>query len=609
MTHSRARARTWSAWLPMVAVVLLGGAVAALANDNILHEYFLVPASEESAGPRSTSPAETPSGAEELSASLGGEDGEVDPAGAQPPPPLNVENSGDELVYEPDGKALDPTGAELSEHNGPSDADDPATLDRETSLDASLSYYAVFNPSVAPWKRVSTRNQVNEGYRLTVQSPHRRIEVRDRPVRAGYERFWGSMLVRMEEGRPISLPTVAAQVDILRYQTEPPINLSFQHEYLADNYYVSGDYTGTVRINFLLEAHESYFGGEVSPDLEIDDLPAAMRPRVPPKVAKAAERAIEIIGVDRRGSFKSQLDALVGWFRAFEARPFPEALRGDDIYLDLVEHQLGVCRHRALAFVVTAQALGIAARYVFNEAHAFVEVYVPRRGWMRIDLGGAAVDFEMKNTVDKTLHLPPEPDTLPQPDGFSSSYSHRVGTGQQEADVDGDGDGESIEGVPVQTTGQRLRAADEPQSTPTEEGMESADVDPAEDPLPFPARADGESAEPGAAPAAGRRATLLSLVGAPKSGPSHVFRGDRLEVKGRLTTDQGLPLGTRPVQAYLVPAGRPRPELFRQVGEGKTDEDGYVTVEVTIPETTDLGLWSVYLFFLGDENFERSHSE
>jgi hypothetical protein len=49
----------------------------------------------------------------------------------------------------------------------------------------------------------------------------------------------------------------------------------------------------------------------------------------------------------------------------------------------------GVCRHRAFAFLVTAQSLGIPTRVITNEAHAWVEVFDSRL-WRRIDLGGAA---------------------------------------------------------------------------------------------------------------------------------------------------------------------------------------------------------------------------
>ena len=48
----------------------------------------------------------------------------------------------------------------------------------------------------------------------------------------------------------------------------------------------------------------------------------------------------------------------------------------------------GVCRHRAYAFLVTAQSLGIPTRLVENEAHAWVEVHDGTL-WRRIDLGGA----------------------------------------------------------------------------------------------------------------------------------------------------------------------------------------------------------------------------
>src|SRR5690606_17097450 len=67
----------------------------------------------------------------------------------------------------------------------------------------------------------------------------------------------------------------------------------------------------------------------------------------------------------------------------------------------------GVCRHRAYAFVVTAGALGLSSRLVQNEAHAWVEVF-DGDGFVRVDLGGAALDLDMP-ALDPSLplHIPP----------------------------------------------------------------------------------------------------------------------------------------------------------------------------------------------------------
>jgi hypothetical protein len=72
--------------------------------------------------------------------------------------------------------------------------------------------------------------------------------------------------------------------------------------------------------------------------------------------------------------------------------------------------------------VITAQALGVPARLLQNEAHSWVEVKLPGLGWMRIDLGGAAQRVEAHGTKDKEAYWPVWPDELPRPQRFEEAY-------------------------------------------------------------------------------------------------------------------------------------------------------------------------------------------
>jgi hypothetical protein len=84
---------------------------------------------------------------------------------------------------------------------------------------------------------------------------------------------------------------------------------------------------------------------------------------------------------------REALAKLVQYFRGFTDSDEPPHGQGNP-YLDLALSKKGVCRHRAYAFLVTAQSLGIPTRLVDNEAHAWVEVHDGTL-WRRIDLGGA----------------------------------------------------------------------------------------------------------------------------------------------------------------------------------------------------------------------------
>jgi hypothetical protein len=78
-----------------------------------------------------------------------------------------------------------------------------------------------------------------------------------------------------------------------------------------------------------------------------------------------------------------------------------------------------VCRHRAYAFVLSALALGIPARLVRNEAHAWVEVS-DGLTWHRVDLGGAASHIDYEQHSSEHQHQPPA-DPYQWPPGAESA--------------------------------------------------------------------------------------------------------------------------------------------------------------------------------------------
>src|SRR5690606_14975587 len=112
-------------------------------------------------------------------------------------------------------------------------------------------------------------------------------------------------------------------------------------------------------------------------------------PELPDEVRRMARNVQAHLHIEpSRDYLAATLDVLVDHFREFRPKAFEPSQGG--LYWDLTVNQAGVCRHRSFAFVVTALSLGIPARFVSNEAHAFTEVWVPESGWIRIDLGGAS---------------------------------------------------------------------------------------------------------------------------------------------------------------------------------------------------------------------------
>lgn len=99
--------------------------------------------------------------------------------------------------------------------------------------------------------------------------------------------------------------------------------------------------------------------------------------------------------------FKNKVDIntkihlLIQYCKKFEVEDLDNAPNDElDILCDLIKFQKGVCRHRAIAFVILARLIGIRARLITNEEHAFCTVpFVKPSGkkfFSRIDLGGGA---------------------------------------------------------------------------------------------------------------------------------------------------------------------------------------------------------------------------
>jgi transglutaminase-like putative cysteine protease len=234
--------------------------------------------------------------------------------------------------------------------------------------------------------------------------------------------FWGNVVIDFTTGQEAPFPSVSPESRILTVRTEPATQLHFERDH-ADNFFVVADEPTAhmVRIIYLTDAPRTYFGTEL-PSAPADALIHEV-PEVPRAIERRALQFARTLGLRRGERFDRTLEALVHWFRSFEESHEPPDDTGD-IFWDLAVGQRGVCRHRAYAFVITAQALGIHARFVQNEAHAWVEVHLPEnRGWMRIDLGGSPRGLTPRSHRERPVYRPEVPDPLPRPEAYVRAYA------------------------------------------------------------------------------------------------------------------------------------------------------------------------------------------
>jgi len=271
---------------------------------------------------------------------------------------------------------------------------------------------------------------------------------------------------------------------------------------------------------------------------------------------------------------------MVEYFRAFKEGHL--ALSSGSTYEDLTVSQRGVCRHRAYAFVITSLALGLPARYVANEAHAFVEVWIPRIGWLRVDLGGASTELNVSGAENRAVHRPEE-DHFPKPPAYQRSYSQ----------LDG-----QVRGLtPRQRLGPRPRSGHgatrrvDRESDASDSGASAHPTDvPSKDP----------SSDARALPAT--RPVALVVSQAVTSG----LRGQPLTVRGSISHGVTFtPLAGKPVEILLEAPGA---KDLIILGETVSGQDGGFILNTTVPLAASVGTYRVVAYSPADKDHQASWS-
>lgn len=460
--------------------------------------------------------------------------------------------------------------------------------DGNTGPDSTLHYVSVFNPDVLPFKRMSALDGVADDYTLKIA----RTALVDLPVGGASDpardTFWGSVLVHLAPGQDVPLPSVAPDMRVMWYEATPKIALRFEKDG-ADNFYVRSDESsaaGTYRLIFLADADAGYFApslptsGHFTPLTVSAMAPREIRPSLPDRARRQAQRTLDRLHIDAEMDLGVVFNRLVGYFRAFQAKPLPPS--SGDIYRDLCDSQAGVCRHRAFAFMITANALGIPTRFVENEAHAFVEVWFPERSWQRVDLGGAALRMEVQGAGSKTLHRPRSDDPFEKPPEYKQNYT------QLQGDIRGLSD--------RQIEDKRKPVSQAPPSgvfdaAATGGSSGGADRILPDQSLPVVTR-DPKKPSP-----------RLSVTAA----DDHAFRGAEIHVEGRAQV-AGKPLPDHTVDVFLSPAGSGGSNSVF-LGRAVTEADGTFRADFAVPATVALIAYDVWLSSPEDASYNAALSD
>lgn len=99
-------------------------------------------------------------------------------------------------------------------------------------------------------------------------------------------------------------------------------------------------------------------------------------------------------------SYDFCMRGLADYCRGFTLGKLDEATKDLDPSLRVLIHRKGCCRHIAATFVLMAQYLGVRARLVTNQIHAYAEVWNPAQGeWQTVDLGGGRTVSSLDSDV------------------------------------------------------------------------------------------------------------------------------------------------------------------------------------------------------------------
>lgn len=463
-------------------------------------------------------------------------------------------------------------------------ASDPGRfrIDRETTDPGRLTYHEPFRPSVAPFKRTHVFDAVNADFELTLS------DAKPKPVTIGgvpgpdIDQFYGEVVLEIDSEQRIRIPSAGPHMAVYAAHLEPEMPFGFYVDG-AENWFLRApEGRGKARLVMHVGVVRDAFDGRVEA-ISYSALSAKM-PQVPANVERGASEVLQQLGISPVLAPADAISRLVTYFRGFaESTDRPSATEGEMLYRELVLSRKGVCRHRAYAFVVTALGLRIPARFVHNEAHAWVEVFGGKY-WHRIDLGGAASGIDYRGEPPQgPKHRPPSEAYRWPPQGKSATSSGPAEQSLSQTPTEGTS-------VPAVTT-----ATNPWQPSPANSSTGSAssgERGPSSDLEQALGVTSGEET-PRVAPGHSRITAALSTA-------AEIQRGQSLGVRGRIAADRGQCGGVR-LDFVLVGRSHRFP-----VSTARADSDGQFAVTLAVPGDIPVGKYDLEVSSPGSKDCPAS---
>ncbi len=265
--------------------------------------------------------------------------------------------------------------------------------DREGS--GNPTCYAVFEPYYGCAKRWEVLDQMGPDYVMRSDA----ISWSPAPLGAGAATAVGAFEVTVEFGRVTSIYSLAPDQTVVSFSYEGPGDLTLVRDGRGV-FGVQGD-QGTFDITIGIRDDSGYRDG----------IPAQTRAQIPafipdPKLTDQVRPWLQQHGYWDRDDLGAALAELQTRFQGFDGGAPLSAAQQPDFFLSVVQAEQGCCRHFAVAYVAAAQVMGVEARMVYNEGHAFAEVRMAD-GWVEVQLGGCS-GYSLRDAAGRS----PSPDVV-----------------------------------------------------------------------------------------------------------------------------------------------------------------------------------------------------
>ena len=308
----------------------------------------------------------------------------------------------------------------------------PGTNPDTGATDGNVTIYEIFDPVLGTLKRWSSLDALY--YDSANSNPYTMYNydtTKTEIFPTNYEGYsqifegWIWMGISVTTSSYTMIPSVSPDADIIDYDPNATgVEIRFFKDG-ADNYYIQSNEDVVIDLKYRMGTNGSYFNRPISTDLTLDDLPEeSIRPIIGESEVRENVREFLQYRHDNgtianeplywlwpddetpETNLASIINNLTWYFSAFIEGDgdVPDPEPPWDVYQSICINGIGACRHRSFGFFVTALVLGAPTRYISNEAHAFVEVYVPEDNttfsashWKRINLGGTG----SSNTLER----------------------------------------------------------------------------------------------------------------------------------------------------------------------------------------------------------------